>query len=166
MMYKKRLAAVLPLLLMAGTLHAEEQFPFIGASVSYQQTELENGDNSNHTTGAFHVGKQTLRWRTTFGLEYGQDLGMVTLNVDYIPFDTMFGTPKIRPYLGANINYIHYKNDAVDDSNGYSYGAQTGFILYATDRIDIDIGYHYNVVQKIEGLDTLQGATLSLHYFY
>ncbi len=153
-------------LVTAAALQAEEQFPFIGASVSYHQAELENGKKNNYTTGAFHVGKQTLRWRTTFGLEYGQDLGIVTLNVDYIPFDTMFGTPKIRPYLGANINYIHYDNDAVEDSNGYSYGGQAGFIIYASNRIDIDIGYHYNLVQKIEGLDTLQGATLSLHYFY
>jgi len=165
-MYKKALSTVLPALLAAGTLHAQEQFPFIGVSASYHQTELKDGGKSNHTAAAFHLGKQTLHWRTTFGLEYGQDLGMVTLNVDYIPFDTMFGTPKIRPYLGANINYIHYENDAVNDSNGYSYGGQAGFILYATDRIDIDIGYHYNVVQKIEGLDTLQGTTLSLHYFY
>ena len=63
---------------------AEEQFPFIGASVSYHEVKLDAFDNTTHTTGAFHVGRQTLHWRTTFSLEYGNDYGTVGLNVDYI----------------------------------------------------------------------------------
>jgi opacity protein-like surface antigen len=154
------------MLLPLAYIHAEEQFPFIGASIRYHEASPNTLENTTHTTGAFHVGKQTMHWRTTFSLEYGNDYGTVGLHVDYILLDEMFGTPKLRPYLGANINYLHYEHDNIDDSNGYSYGGQAGFIIYATDTMDIDIGYHYNLVQQIEGLDHIQGATFSIHYFY
>jgi len=157
---------LLLLLLLSLPLAAEEQFAFIGTSISYHDAKLSSFDNTTHTTGAFRVGKQTLKWRTTFSFEYGNDYGSAGLNVDYILLDEMFGTPKLRPYLGANINYLHYSNNNIADSNGYSYGGQAGFIIYANDTVDIDIGYHYNLVGKIEGLDTVQGATLSIHYFY
>jgi hypothetical protein len=147
-------------------IHAEEQFPFIGASLSYHKVSPDYFEETTHTTGAFHIGKQTMHWRTTFVFEYGSDYGSVGVNVDYILLDEMFGTPKLRPYLGANLNYLHYENNDIDDSNGYSYGAQTGFIIYANDRVDIDIGYHYDIVRDIEGVDHIQGATLSIHYFY
>ncbi|MCF6207347.1 MAG: hypothetical protein L3J47_10720 [Sulfurovum sp.] len=147
-------------------LGAEEQFPFIGASISHHEASLTGIDDTTHTTAAFHVGKQSLHWRTTFLFEYGNNYGSAGLNVDYIPLDDLFGTPKLRPYLGVNVNYLHYQNENIDDSNGYSYGGQAGFIIYATDTVDIDIGYHYNLVQKIKDLDHIQGITLSLHYFY
>ena len=154
------------LILLPNHTSAEEQFPFIGTSISYHDVKLDAFDNTTHTTASFHVGRQTLRWRTTFSLEYGNDYGAVGVNVDYIPFDTLFGTPRVRPYLGMNINYLHYENDDIDDSNGYSYGGQAGFIIYASDTVDIDIGYHYDKVDSIEGIDNIQGATLSIHYFY
>jgi len=145
---------------------AEEQFPFIGASVSYHEVKLDAFDNTTHTTGAFHVGRQTLHWRTTFSFEYGNDYGSAGLSVDYILMDEMFGTPKLRPYLGTNINYLHYENDHLNTQNGYCYGIQTGFIIYAGDTVDIDIGYRYDLVGEIDGIDHIQGATLSIHYFY
>jgi len=162
----KPMLIMLLLILPLASLHAEEEFAFIGANISYHEVSPNRLNDTTHTTGAFHVGKQTMHWRTTFSLEYGNDYGTAGLNVDYILLDEMFGTPKLRPYLGVNINYLHYEHKDIDDSNGYSYGGQAGFILYANDRMDIDIGYHYDLVGNIVDVDHIQGATLSIHYFY
>jgi len=157
---------LLTLWLSSSALSADEQFPFIGASLSYYEATPDTTAKTTHTVGTFRFGRQSLRWRTTFTLSYGKDYGSAGMDVDYIPFDTMFGTPKIRPYIGINLNYLYYDNDHIDDSNGYSYGVQGGVILYATDRVDIDLDYRYDLTGGIEGLDHLQGATLAVHYFF
>jgi len=160
------LRAILPLLLFTATLSAEEEFGFIGGSINYHHMVLTSLDDTSHTIGAFHAGRQTLRWRTTFDLEIGNHYGGAGMQVDYILFDSLFGTPKIRPYLGGRIHYLHYDHDQLQDDNGYSVGGAAGLILYAADRVDIDLGYHYECVEKIVGVDRMQGASLSIHYFY
>ena len=145
---------------------AEEQFPFIGISYGYHTVSPEITQSTSHGAVALRVGKQTMRWRTTFIGEFGSDYTTAGVDVDYILLDELFGTPKLRPYLGANIRYMHYENDLLDESDGYSFGAQTGFIIYASDTIDVDLGYHYNIVEGIDGADTSRGATISFHYFY
>jgi len=56
--------------------------------------------------------------------------------------------------------------DNLVDTSGYYYGVNAGFIFYTTDYIDIDLAYHYYAAQEIEFVDKIQGATLSVHYFY
>jgi len=153
------------------SLVASEEFGFVGIGIGYQQIDPGIFE-TNHTTFGIRAGRQSLNWRAVFGLNYEKDLHTVFVEADYIFLDEMFGTPKLRPYLGLNFNYIDYDNfydysrDINIDEQGYSMGINIGLIIYAGDRVDIDIGYHYNSVLGIEPVDYLQALTLGIHYFY
>ena len=157
---------VLFLLLFSCMMAADENFPFIGLAVGYQKLQPTQVESSNHTPIALHFGAQSLKWRTLFALQYASAYKSADIEVDYIPFDAPFGTPILRPYIGLNVNYFRYDHTALIDNDGYSFGANIGLLLYTSDRIDIDLGYHYNKTEQFEGMDTMQGATLSVHYFY
>ena len=156
---------------------ASEQFPFIGASLS-TQTIGYTDDDTRITGFSLHYGKQSQEWRTLFGADYHTDsYSSLFVEVDRILLDDMFGTPKLRPYLGVSAGYMHMHtlDDAVartgmeeDDleSNGFYFGGNFGFLIYANDRVDVDLGYHYFSVQNLDYLDDIHGATLSVHYFY
>lgn len=179
------------------TLFAEqESFPFIGVTVSSQTVDLKPiasaapnrlhiPSSESETTFGLQFGLQTQDYRTTFTAEGNSNFQSVDVEVDYILFDELFGTPKIRPYVGATLGYISYdkglitdyndnriaeneandKNTTVSTSDGY-YGLDLGFLFYVTDDIDLDIGYHYYFMDRLEPLDTMNGVTFSLHYFY
>ena len=92
----------------------------------------------------------------------------------------MFGTAKLRPYLGAVVGYMSYDDNNLniplnldpedselyEETNGFYFGGNFGFIIYASDNVDIDISYHYYSVQNLNFLDDLHGATLAMHYFF
>ncbi len=146
-----------------------EQFPFIGATLATYSIDLQSIDQTssqNETVLGFRYGKQTLDWRTVFTLSGNNDLQTFAMEIDKIVLDELFGTPKIRPYLGATIGYLHYDEDASSDSDGFYYGGNFGFLIYATATIDVDLSYHYYKVSGLDPLDTMQGASLSLHYFF
>ena len=182
------------------TLFAEQEtFPFIGVTVSSETVDLKpliqiNDKDGNklirptsarETTFGLQFGVQTQDYRTTFTVEGNNNFQSVDVEVDYILFDEMFGTPKMRPYVGATLGYIHYDNDLIEEynedrilndknndrnttistSDGY-YGLNLGFLFYVTDDIDLDVGYHYYFMDRLEPLDTMNGPTFSLHYFY
>jgi len=185
------------ILFSTNTLFAEqESFPFIGVTVSTQTVDLQpivtdlpnrlnNPSSINETTFGLQFGVQTKDYRTTFTAEGNSDYQTIDVEVDYILFDQMFGTPKIRPYVGATLGYIHFdenlitqynenriaedaandRNTTISTSDGY-YGLDLGLLFYVTDDIDLDIGYHYYFMDRLEPLDTLNGASFSLHYFY
>lgn len=141
-----------------------EQFHFVGLTVSTDSMDFESISNlssQDETAFGIRYGRQTLDWRTVFTLSGNGDLQTFALEVDKILVDALFGMPEIRPYLGASVGYLHYEED-----DGYYYGGNFGFLLYATDTIDVDLAYHYYKVEKLEPMDTMQGANLSIHYFY
>ena len=179
------------------TLFAEqESFPFIGVTVSTQTVDLKpivtappnrlnNPSSESETTGGIQYGVQTQDFRTTFTVEGNNDYLSMDVEVDYIFMDAMFGTPKVRPYVGATLGYIMYddalitkynenrieediandNNTSISTSDGY-YGLDFGFLFYVTDNIDLDVSYHYYFMDRLEPLDTMTGASFSLHYFY
>ena len=177
------------------TLSAEqESFPFIGVTVSTQSVDLqpirqdtgvERPTSVTETTFGLQYGVQTKDYRTTFTYEGNSNFQTIDVEVDYILFDEMFGTPKIRPYVGATLGYVIYdkelitqynedrivddanndRNTSISNSDGY-YGLDVGFLFYVTDDIDLDVGYHYYFMDRLEPLDSMSGATFSLHYFY
>lgn len=177
------------------TLFAEqESFPFIGVTVSTQTVDLQpiiegtgvtRPTSENETTFGLQYGVQTKDYRTTFTVEGNSNFQSIDVEVDYIIFDEMFGTPKIRPYVGATLGYINYdkelitsynedrivddanndRNTSISNSDGY-YGLDLGFLFYVTDDIDLDVGYHYYFMDRLKPLDTMSGASFSLHYFY
>ena len=143
-----------------------ESFAFLGMGLSTQSIDLKD-NNQRETTLFLRYGKQTLDWRTMFSYEFqGSNYQQFSVEIDKILLDEMFGTPKVRPYLGLSAGVLKYKDDTLDDTSGFYYGGNTGFIFYLTDTIDLDLNYHYNVVQEIETLDSINGVSLSLHYFY
>jgi len=179
------------------TLSAEqESFPFIGVTVSTQTVDLKpiatiapnrpnNPESESETTFGIQYGVQTQDFRTTFTIEGNSNYQSMDVEVDYILMNEMFGTPKIRPYVGATLGYIKYdddlitqynanriaddlandRNTSISTSDGY-YGLDFGFLFYVTDNIDLDVGYHYYLMDRLEPLDTMNGASFSLHYFY
>jgi len=176
------------------TLFAEqESFPFIGVTVSTQTVDLQpiateapnkynNPTSAKENTYGIQYGVQTKDYRTTFTYEGNSNFQTIDVEVDYILVDELFGTPKIRPYVGATLGYIMYNKDlitqyndnrlqsdenltAASKSDGY-YGLDAGFLFYITDDIDLDIAYHYYFMNRLKPLDVMSGATFSLHYFY
>lgn len=179
------------------TLFAEqESFPFIGVTVSTHTVDLksivtdppnrlENQDSASEKTFGIQYGIQTKDFRTTFSAEGNSNFQSIDVQVDYILMDEMFGTPKVRPYVGATLGYIKYdeelmvqynenriaedqandKNTSISTSDGF-YGVNFGFLFYLTDDIDLDISYHYYFMDRLEPLDTMRGASFRLHYFY
>jgi hypothetical protein len=146
-----------------------EQFPFIGVTLSTHAIDLESIDQTssqNETVLGLRYGKQTLDWRTVFTLSGNNDLQTFGIEIDKILLDELFGTPKIRPYLGAAIGYLHYDENDSLESDGFYYGGNFGFLIYATATIDVDLSYHYYKVSGLDPLDTMEGASLSLHYFF
>ena len=144
-----------------------EEFPFLGVTVSTQSLDLDTLSDKKETSFAIRYGKQTIDWRTMFTYEFASNgYRLFSLEIDKILMDDIMGMPEFRPYLGASVGSISYKDDALTDSNGIFYGANLGFIIYATDNIDADLSYHYYNVENFDDLDNIQGGTLSLHYFY
>ncbi len=146
-----------------------EEFHFIGLALSTDSIDFEStADISGQDENSFGLryGRQTLDWRTVFTLSGNNNFQTFALEVDKILLDELFGMPEIRPYLGGTVGYLHYDDKDISDTDGLYYGGNFGFLLYATDTIDIDLSYHYYDVSKLEPVDTMQGANLSIHFFY
>lgn len=144
-------------------LSATEEFPFFGITSGYHTINDTNTYQASHlTVFGLRLGKQTLKWRTTFEVTFEQAYTSAGISVDYFVLDEMLGTPKLRPYIGLNGDYLH--KDSTKD--GYSYGVDLGLVIYASDRIDIDIGYRYTFVENIPGIKTIQSGILGIHFFY
>jgi len=144
-----------------------EEFPFLGITVSTQSVDLKDINDQKNTTIGIRYGKQTVDWRTMFTYEYKSGLyKSFSMEIDNILLDELFGMPEYRPYIGASIGTLKYEDDSLTDNSGYFYGAHVGLLMYVTDNIDADLSYHFYQVEDIEGVDNIQGGTLSLHYFY
>ncbi len=146
-----------------------EQFPFIGATLATHSIDMKSLDQTssqNETLLGFRYGKQSLDWRTVFTLSGNNNLQTFAIEIDKILLDELFGTPKVRPYLGATVGYLHYEKHTSSDNDGIYYGGNFGFLIYATATMDVDLSYHYYKVSALDPLDTMQGASLSLHYFF
>ncbi|MFT7880653.1 MAG: hypothetical protein ABXS91_09705 [Sulfurimonas sp.] len=148
-----------------------KDFSFVGISASTETVNLNQEDPGHKTGFGLKYGQQSLEWRTTFALAYHQQsYHSFSVEIDKILLDEMFGTPKLRPYLGGTVGYLNYDEDeldvAYDETKGFYFGGNFGFIIYATDDIDVDLGYHYYKVQNLDFLDDLHGLTLAIHYFY
>ncbi|PHS38745.1 MAG: hypothetical protein COB07_07945 [Sulfurovum sp.] len=159
---------ILILIFTLSSLFSQEdtKFPFVGIGTSAQTMNLDL-QNNNENTFLLRYGQQTLDWRASIAYEFkNSDYQSLSVEIDKILLDDLFGTAKLRPYLGLSVGILKYKKTLLDDTDGFYYGGNGGFIIYLTDTIDLDLSYHYNVVQDIKTLDSMQGATLSLHYFY
>ena len=148
-----------------------QDFAFMGVSVSTQNINKDLGDSSWKGGVGLRYGQQSLDMRTLFTLDYTQNAYYgASVEIDKILLDQMFGTPKLRPYLGGVVGYMHFDDDEVsrvyDDMNGFYFGGNFGFIIYAADNVDVDLSYHYYKVENLDFLDDLHGATLSAHYFF
>ena len=150
----------------------QKNFPFVGIFASTETINLNNEDPTHKSGIGIRYGQQSQDWRTTFTLDHhNQSYNSFSVEIDKILLDEMFGTPKLRPYLGGTAGYLKYDEDALEgipfeESNGFYYGGNFGFIIYATDDIDVDLGYHYYKVQNLDFLDDLHGLTLAVHYFF
>jgi hypothetical protein len=157
-------------LLLATLFAQQENFPFLGVSISTQTVDIKPNNtlnsSSKNTTLSLRYGQQTLDWRTLFALEYHQKFQTFSLEIDKILLDNMFGRPEVRPYLGGTFGYMKYKDISIAHGHTPYYGVNVGFLLYATDRIDADISYHYYNILNLKPLKNMQGGTLGFNYFY
>jgi len=174
-MFRTLLVSLLFLTSLFG--ESSKDFSFMGLSVSTQSINIDPGESSWESGFAFKYGQQSLDWRTTFNLDYTTDSYYgAFVEIDKILLDDMFGTAKLRPYLGGVAGYMKVDKDelniALEDSelfeetNGFYFGGNFGFIIYATDNIDLDLSYHYYKVQNLDYMDDLHGASLGAHYFF
>ena len=161
---------ILILMFTLSLLFSQEQelakYPFVGIGISAQTIDTPLQNNQENTI-SLRYGRQSLDWRTMFTYEFkNSDYQSLSVELDKVLLDELFGTAKLRPYLGLSGGILKYKDIALEDSDGFYYGGNGGFIIYLTDTVDLDLSYHYNVVQEIKDLDSIQGATFSLHYFF
>lgn len=174
-MFRTLLVSLLFLTLLAGK--SPETFSFVGLSASTQKINTDSGDTSREGGFGLKYGQQSLDWRTIFTLDYTHNAYYgAFVEVDKILLDDMFGTAKLRPYLGGVVGYMKFdkdkltipseKSELFEEMNGFYFGGNFGFIIYATDTIDVDISYHYYKVQSLDFLDDLHGASLGVHYFF
>lgn len=166
-----RMLFIFMLVMSAADAQFKKNFPFIGVTASSQTINLNDADKSTEPGFGIRYGQQSLDWRTIFSLEYNQNsYSSFSVEIDKILLDDMFGTPKLRPYLGATAGYLKFDEDELsttyEETDGFYFGGNFGFIIYATDDIDVDLGYHYYEVENLDFLDDLHGATLSVHYFF
>ena len=162
-----------------------QDFSFVGLSASTQKINIEPGGSLWEPSGSLwepggssweggfglKYGQQSLDMRTIFTLDYTHNSYYgASVEIDKILLDNMFGTPKLRPYLGAVVGYMRFDDDEVsrlyDDMNGFYLGGNFGFIIYAADTVDVDMSYHYYQVGNLDFLNDLHGATLAVHYFF
>ena len=160
---------IMLLSILSTTLFAkQETFPFLGVSISSETIDLTSPSTSSlrETSFSLRYGQQTLDWRTTFAISGNNNFQTFSLEIDKILLDNMFGMPELRPYLGATIGYINYKDTSIIDDSGLYYGGNFGFIIYVTDTIDADISYHYYTFDKLDPLDTMHGGSIGFNFFY
>ena len=146
-----------------------EQFPFIGVTTAVHTIDLKtiaDAPSQDENVLGLRYGKQTIDWRTLFTLTGNSDFQTFDVEIDKILLDEMFGTPKLRPYLGVTLGYLHHDTISSSDTDGFYFGGNFGFLIYAKANIDVDLSYHYYKVSDLDPVDTMQGANLSLHYFF
>lgn len=147
----------------------QEEYPFLGVTISTQTTNIANSSDMDSETEAsigIRYGKQTIDWRTMLTFEYVSDVyRSFSVEIDKILADELFGYPEVRPYAGLSAGYVTYTGGEEDVSTIY-YGLNAGLIVYATDNIDADISYHYYNILDYDELSSVHGISLSLHYFY
>ncbi|SFV71601.1 hypothetical protein MNB_SV-13-1905 [hydrothermal vent metagenome] len=174
----------------------QETYPFFGISTSLHTMEfkpivteapnrLQLTDTESIKAFGIKYGMQTQDYRTTLSYEASSEFQNLDVSVDYIVMDSMFGTAKVRPYVGMTLGYILYDKSriveynenritanenegtstTISTSDGY-YGFDAGFVFYISDDVDLNIGYHYYFMDRLEPLDAMHGFTFSLHYFY
>jgi hypothetical protein len=149
-----------------------EEFPFVGLTVASHSLDLPSTSDSedpNVATIGVRWGKQSVDWRTLFTFEYsGSGQTSLSVEIDRILMDNILGHSELRPYVGANIGMVRYSNKSIEDSaqSGYYWGLTAGIMIYVTDNIDADISFHHYNVEELDTLDHIQGASISVHYFY
>jgi hypothetical protein len=146
-----------------------ESFSFFGLSGSQNRINFNKSSTlptEDITLPGLRYGEQTVDWRTMFTLSVGKDMYDLSIEIDKILLDDIFGYPEVRPYLGLSVGYLHYEDIAIEKEDGYYYGGAFGFVIYLTDNIDLDISYHYKKVKDIDEINTIKGPSIGVHYFY
>jgi opacity protein-like surface antigen len=165
----KKLIVLLAMLIAAASAQAKEEFTFVGvgamAGTMKFEDDVATSDDTDLNTVSLRIGKQTHRARTIFEIDYTGDYVGTGLFIDYIPFDTFFNTPKLRPYIGLHAQYLRYDDDIIDE-DGFGIGTQTGFMFYTTESVDLDLSYRYTFIRNSDDLDSNYGFNISLHYFF
>lgn len=147
-----------------------EEFPFIGVAISSESADIltttNDIDKHKNTNIGIRYGQQTVDWRSMITYARSSKQKILSAEIDKILLDELFGTSTIRPYIGGVLGMAKFNElDLISDTS-YFYGFNLGLIIYATDDIDADIAYHYYETFDDDEIANMQGATLSLHYFY
>ncbi len=144
-----------------------DEYPFVGTSVSTQTLSTKEGNSHQQTTLALTYGSQTIEMRTSFTLEFAKNYSTLNMEIDRIIDLRLFGTPRVRPYIGAIAGVLDYDDETpTDHKYGYYYGGVGGLLFYVNETIDADLSYHYSKIKGYKSLNKMKGLSASLHYFY
>lgn len=147
-----------------------EDFPFIGVTISFDSTDILTTDNDVDASTSANIGvrygQQTVDWRSMISYSRSSEQKMLAIEIDKILLDELFGTSIFRPYIGFSAGLLKIDEPDLIDDSSYFYGFNAGLIIYATDTLDADLGYHYYETFDDNEVANMQGAALSLHYFY
>ena len=159
-------------LLTFSTLFSQEveEFPFIGVTVSFESSDIltttDAINTEENTNIGIRYGQQTVDWRSMLTYTRSNKQKFFTAEIDRILLDEIYGSSLVRPYVGLTLGIVNFDKQNFVDNSMYFYGFNAGLIIYATDDIDADISYHYYETFDDTEVANMQGATLSLHYFY
>ncbi len=118
-------------------------------------------------------GMQNSTWRTMFTFEADSDSYRAFLiEADRTIVAGLLGG-KGRIYIGASGGWIEFYGEKMIagqlldfEDYGYAYGGNIGFMFYLSDRVDMSIDYRYLLTSGSCTYDSIQGPSISLHYFF
>jgi len=158
--------------------HAVDDFSserLLGIEVGYTTVNSTNeiglNTSNNDVEVGFRMGAQNEEWRTTVRASFmkaqGRDYQKVMLDFDRFVWASLYKTDSIvfKPYLGAHVGWLRYRDDVSLSDNGLAYGGQMGLALNVLNQVDFDLGYRYTVTD-IDSVDDIGSFVFSVNYLY
>ncbi len=169
--------------LLATQLIAEE------ASVQMHASDIVISDTEQYGFGGITIGSldlydqvavagirfgmQNPTWRTMFTFESDMDSYRAFLIEADRTIVAGLLEGKGRIYLGVSGGWLEFYGEKMIagqvldfEDYGYAYGGNIGFMYYLSDRVDMSIDYRYLLTSSSCTYDSIQGLSISLHYFF
>lgn len=154
---------ILSTLLLTSLSFAQKSYSFFGAETSW----LYYNSSTSPSIG-LKYGIQRDMWRTSFTLDYASNssdsLSSLLVQVDKGILKNITKESPFKPYVGFSFGLLQHHGSSTN--SGYGYGVNTGVTYLLNDAVDLDLSYRYLSTSKINAFNSLNGLSLSLHYFY
>ncbi len=165
-------------ILLSSSIYAKDSFSserFLGIEAGYGTIKatsvIEDSTEQQGVEFGFRLGAQNEEWRTTISTHYfnkkHQSYLKTMLQFDRFVWASNYETDNIifRPYIGAHVGWVNYKNELNQATNGFIYGGQAGITLNVLREVDFDFGYRYSL-SDVSRVSDIGGFVFGVNYLY